>query len=561
LVGCWLTIAGGYGRSIYVLQGHTLTSVELNRLEAAILDGPPRKMFVANLELERWQEIQDHSIWLRLAKLKFGSCLLSEDAAQKLADLSTSYPNWQLATNESDEFLSWHSGTGDPDFEERHPVARVPRQLDELVTWLKQEPKADAFNQNDWRDVCQQEFATVVRALCKLSQENFWPSYYWEQALYTWSDEKRIQHCWRYIAPLVARMPDDLLSTLAHSVTWLLESASKKKLNCNKDIFFDLCLRYLTINYKDEVDDQKDSVSRAINHPVGHITDALINVWFLQQPNDNDGIHDEIKPLLTKLCGLEKAQYRHGRVILASRLISLFRIDRAWTEQYLLPFLNWQTSESEARATWIGFLLSPRIYWPLLTAFKNDFLETVNHYNVLGHSGREYVNLLTFAALDPASTFTTEEYRFVIDSLPQAGLEIVAEALASALEGAGEQREQYWQNRIRPYWQEIWPKNKQKMSPSIAESFARLSIAAGGEFPDALAKFTDWIQPFYPFRILFLLCELDLCSQFPKDVLTLLDRIINNPPSLLSGLGKCLDDIANAWPESQTDKRYQRLRR
>jgi hypothetical protein len=398
-----------------------------------------------------------------------------------------------------------------------------------------------------------------VRALCKLSQENFWPSYYWEQALYTWSDEKRIQHCWRYVTPLVAQMPDDLLSTLAHSVTWLLESASKKKLNCNEDIFFDLCLRYLTINYKDEVDDQKDSVSRAINHPVGHITDALINVWFLQQPNDNDGIPDEIKPLLTKLCGLEKAQYRHGRVILASRLISLFRIDRAWTEQYLLPLLKWQSSEGEAKAIWTGFLRSPRIHWPLLVACKNDFLETAKHYKVLGYSGYQYVSLLTFAALDPSNTFTNEECQLAISSLPQAGLENVAGMLVLALEGAGEQREQYWQNRIRPFWQEIWPKDRQKMSRPIAELLARLSIAAGDEFPDALSTVIDWLQTFDPHNILYVLNKSDLCSRFPQDALTLLNRIIGNPSGSYSGLGKCLTDIASTWPESRTDERYRRL--
>jgi hypothetical protein len=78
--------------------------------------------------------------WLRLAKLQSSGCVLGNDAARRLNELSTANPNWQIATDERDEFLSWTSGTGDPDFEERHPISRVPRQLDELVNWLKQEP-------------------------------------------------------------------------------------------------------------------------------------------------------------------------------------------------------------------------------------------------------------------------------------------------------------------------------------------------------------------------------------------------------------------------------------
>jgi SIR2-like domain len=544
---------------LLVLQAQNLTSAVLERLEAAILAGPPRKMYRANLESVDWQELQAHSIWLHLSKLASGGCVLGNEAAQKLADLSAAYPNWQLAANESDEFSSGTSGTGDPDFEERHPIFRVPRQLDDLVILLRQEIKTDHSSEDDWRDVCQQEFATVVRAFCILSQENVWPSSYWGDALSTWSDEKQVQESWPDIAPLVAQMPDELLLNLNHSVTWWLESASKKKLNCHEDLFFDLCHRYLAIDYPDNVDRNGDALSLAMNDPIGHITEALIKIWFLRQPNDGDGIPGDVEPVLTKLCGLEKAQYRHGRVILASRLISLFRIDRVWTEQYLLPFLSWQSFESEARATWTGFLWSPRIYWPLMEAFKNDFLETAKHSSGLNHFGEQYINLLTFAALDPVSTFSTDEYRSAIDSLPQSGLEIAAGSLVRALGGAGEQRKQYWQNRVRPFWQEIWPKDKQKMSTSIAENLARLSIAAGGEFPDAIATFIDWLQPFNPHQILYLLGESDLCSRFPQDVLTLLDRIIENQSWSYSDLGKCLDDIASAWPESQTDRRYRRL--
>jgi SIR2-like domain len=190
---CWWLWTSGLQREtmrILVLQGQSLTSAELNRLEAAILAGPPREMFQENLEPERWQELQNHSIWLRLAKLKSGGCVIGNDAAQKLTDLSAAYPNWQLAANERDEFLGWTSGSGDPDFEERHPIVRVPRKLDELVIWLRQECETDPFSRTDWSEFCQKEFATVVRAFCILSQENFWPSYYWREALQTWSDEK-----------------------------------------------------------------------------------------------------------------------------------------------------------------------------------------------------------------------------------------------------------------------------------------------------------------------------------------------------------------------------------
>jgi hypothetical protein len=133
---------------------------------------------------------------------------------------------------------------------------------------------------------------------------------------------------------------------------------------------------------------------------------------------------------------------------------------------------------------------------------------------------------------------------------------VVAASLVRALESAGEQREQYWLNRVRPFWQEIWPKDNQKMSQSIAQNLARLSIAARNEFPSALSTVTDWLQPFDSHYIFYLLGESDLCARFPQDVLRLLDLIVSEAFWLGSELGECLDKIASAWPESQGDPHY-----
>ncbi|WIC27921.1 hypothetical protein QM048_06405, partial [Escherichia coli] len=49
-----------------------------------------------------------------------------------------------------------------------------------------------------------------------------------------------------------------------------------------------------------------------------------------------------------------------------------------------------------------------------------------------------------------------EEFRTAISALPQEGLEVAAQALYQALEGAGDQREEYWKNRVQPFWQQVW---------------------------------------------------------------------------------------------------------
>ena len=97
---------------------------------------------------------------------------------------------------------------------------------------------------------------------------------------------------------------------------------------------------------KDEQID--DPVSEAINHPIGHVAQALLNIWFKRKPNDNDWLPADIEPFFTQMCDVEVGRFRHGRVLLASRLIALFRVDRSWTEKHLLPLFDWE-AQPESR--------------------------------------------------------------------------------------------------------------------------------------------------------------------------------------------------------------------
>ena len=142
-------------------------------------------------------------------------------------------------------------------------------------------------------------------------------------------------------------------------------------------------------------------VTEAINHPVGHVTQALLNLWFKRNPNDNDQLPTEIEPFFTDLCDMRVDRFRHGRVLLGSRLITFFRVDRTWTEQYLLPLFSW-SNPAEAKAVWEGFLWSPRIYQPLMAALKSHFLESANHYADLARQRQQFAAFLSYVALGPA---------------------------------------------------------------------------------------------------------------------------------------------------------------
>jgi len=547
---------------LLVLQGASLTPEARIKLEAAILAGPPSRMYRDDFKPEDWQSIVDRLVWLRLAKLEQGGCPLGKAALTKFNELTKAHPEWKLSKHEREEFPHWMSGTGDPDFEESRRVDIAPRKRKELVEWLKQRPSPPPqrpFHEDTWRETCKKHFANAGAALGDLSQEGMWPLERWQDAFYAWAETDRLsRRTWRCFAPLVQAIPNDKLEKLAHALTWWLRKVSET-IDSNKDIFMDICHRILALPYEPDGGNE-DSVTRAINHPVGHVTEALLNLWFKRKPSDSEGLPDDIEPFFTQLCDTEVKGFRHGRVLLASRLIALFRVDRFWTETHLLPLFDWTCDPMEAKVVWKGFLWSPRLYQPLLIAIKETFLATASHYAELGDFARQFAAFMTYAALHSMNGYTAQDFQVAIGTLPQEGLNEVAQALVQALEAAGEQREEYWKNRIQPFWHQVWPKSRNLASNSIAESLALLTIAARGEFPAALSAVIDWLSPLeHPHFVVHRLHESGLAKRFPEHALRLLDAAIDDQPWAPWELGECLNAISQASPELLQDRRYQRL--
>ncbi|HRV71332.1 MAG TPA: SIR2 family protein [Thermovirgaceae bacterium] len=532
---------------------------EMGKLEQAILLGPPRSMYREDIKPERWERIIDREIWLRLAKIQNAGGLLSNGAANKLAKLIDKYPKWRLAENESDEFPFW-MGMGMED-EEWRQFVRVPRRRRKLVEYLKESSQSDSWREDDWNELCREKFSTTACALYSLAKEGKWPVKPWKEALHVWKEGKLGTKSWRYLAQLIYIMPDNIIQELSNPLGWWLQ-AQANNFQGQDEVFLGLAKKILDLEYELEEDPKKDDlVFESINHPIGLVTEALLDWWYRQEPKDGQGLTEDLKNIFTMLCDTSIPKNIRGRLILTGHAISLFRVDKEWTSTYLLPLFDWTISKIEARGAWKGFLWSPRIYRPLLSAIKRPLLETSTHFTSLGEHARQYASFLTFLALDSANDFSNRELGNATRTLPKEGLESVVRTLVRALEGSDEQREEYWSNRILPYLRNIWPKSRDLNTPTISESFGRLCIAAGGGFPEAFNELQNWLKLIHgPDFLIHLLFEAKLHEHFPEETLGFLNLIISDDAQFLpEELIQCLNEIKSSSEELSGDARLDRL--
>jgi hypothetical protein len=529
-----------------------LDSTQLNALGLAIQAGPPREMFKDDLEEDRWNSIDDRMIWQRLTNLNEAGVSLSPEPQSRLDGIVARHQEWSSAADQRNEFPVW---MGQSDDWRRFEV--TPRRRKDLVQWLREHPDDDAWKDDDWAERCRKDFATTSSALLALAREDFWPVARWRRALHAWSEDRLKNISWKWFAPFFAAAPNQMVADLSYGLGGWLQAVSKI-FEVHANAFFVLSDRILSLS-NESAENVGDPVTVAINHPVGYVTQALLDWWYRRDLQNDQGLPPEIEPLFTRLCDTRRIGFRHGRVVLAAHAINLFLVDPQWFERNFLSLFDWHRSNAEARAAWEGFFRSPRLVRSYLTVIKPALLETARHYNDVGSHARQYAAFLTYASLDRGDTFTAEELRDAFRSLPEDGLAEAASALARGTEGAGEQRGSYWTRRVAPFWKEIWPKAA-NTSPAIADHLFRLCVAAGPNFPAAFGTIRSWLTPVpYPSYLLHLLEDTNLCTEFPDTSLEWLYLLMDNQPGPLPDLRKCLLKISLASPVLTHDQKYQEL--
>ena len=448
----------------------------------------------------------------------------------------------------------------------------VPSQRSDREEWFMECLQNDRFDKNvailKRNKFCQGDFSDAVEVLCELANEQEWPIAAWKNALQVWQSKELCQKLFLNTHKALVKAPDYVVQSLDYEIGLWLRYVAETPENQQSE-FFSLCRRMLNLTYEEMQDD--DCVNRALNHPVGHITQALLNWCIHHQPSkDRQELADEARSIFTELCDARKhSSYCYGRILLATYAVFLHRCDAGWTRKHLLPFFDWRKSKEEAKAMWAGFLWSQVKYHPLLSDLKREFLETATHHAELdgdytdqADNATHYVYFFTSVALDPGKVFTEEELAEAAYKLPPHLLGKMAYILYRVLNGADD-RDKVWKNHVRPLLKKIWPHSiKGRKKPDVSLRLAKVCIEAENNFPDALDVVEGWLQPIkYTHNILPDIRDKKICQNFPDESLSFLDAIIDNNTFLQipKRLKRCLDAIKESKEELADDPCFKRL--
>ena len=558
--------------------GEKLSITDYDTLANTIAAGPPVDLFVL-VEKSEAQRIADYDTWLRLKKIECHGRELPDKAQAKLKWLSDHYPQWRLHPNQQEEFSFWTSGTGDPDFEAETQHILVPENPETMARWLiddRNNPK-DPFNANDnWKQMCREKPETVLDGLDCAASKGIWNERRIREAMQVWCDDDLMKYGCDLAVRLRESCPDSNFREVAGSVAFWCKKTAKTEV-VSDEWLAQTAKRIFSMAYENDTTEKRNSlvsdpVSDSISHPIGAMTEALLNRYFGKSIDKNEGIPTRYRELFSSICSDSRLEMRHGRVILASRTASLYYADGDWTRENLLPLFDWKRDFFETRAAWCGFLMMYRIVVPLMQEIKNDFFTTADHIKALGQSGKTYCTILTLMGLWHIPGLCRAAYKGTIAKFEVSELEHCAEALMdyqtrwfySDEMDQDERRtpERLWNEDVRPFIRNYWRNDSLKLSDRICASFAKLVVGTGKEFPNA-QKELRWIlkscnEDKAP--CLFTMKGQTRCLQdFPEESLDFLLLISKKVNRMSRVLKECLHEIEKVRPDLANDERFIKL--
>lgn len=545
--------------------GARIDPESLGRLVAAILAGPP----VADAETrpaDETRRARERAVWRLLIKLEIGGAHLGQEAAERLRRIEAEF-GWTPHPEFLDELLVFSV-----DVDEEPAVASLlATDLHTLTNLLGTGSRTAATMH--WDDLVRRKPVRALAALRRCSKRELWPIEYWTEFLNFAPFEpddrplrlRLLTTTWR----ILEAAPELTVAALVQGLCWLLKATARDLPEACHDQAIHSWDRLwpLAPRQPETILSPTDSFSQALNHPAGHLAEALLGLLSSRAPEKGGGIPPEIQARLEALLATEHpegAKYSH--LTLAAHLPYLFFVDARWAIDHVVPLFDW--AKAVAPDAWNAFLHHPRFSPDLLATLRGQLVETIRRRSDLPDDTRRViVELLGVLGVEVREWIPADLQRELVHDLGSSELAELAWRLQDLAESDPGDAAQRWRGAIQPWFSRFWPKDRSKRSPEETEPLAELALEAGEAFEEAIGAIGPFLVPMRDSRIPYLLSSqrTEVLEMSPNAVLELLDRIVpqersNAEPWGFHGLDEVLAALESRSPALAATPRFRRLR-
>ena len=249
-------------------------------------------------------------------------------------------------------------------------------------------------------------------------------------------------------------------------------------------------------SWLDELDTGRKAVSwrDAINHWAGMVAELVVLAAVRQRvytEDDSARCPDVLAVLIEKMVMGTHGASEYAQVIVASRVLWLFTIDRQLSFELVLPLFDPTIDESRALRCWDGQLISGGLSRELLEAGLLEHY--VKIFPLVGSLGAEacraLIDHLACIALirniDPLEEGWLR--RFTVDVEVEQRVQWIRSVTTGLRERSVEDAEEHWTRWMHSYWNDRLESKPRRLTVREATALAEWPLTLGASFQEAVA--------------------------------------------------------------------------
>lgn len=537
-----------------------LNEPEATQLTDAVLEGPPRSLFVSEISQEEFEGHADRIRWRFLSIMEATGRPLSPPAAAKLASL--------------------RSGP----FKDAKPPKEVEEDDDVQGAYLG----LPTFASKDIEDFNQLEISAMVAEIARRVTDNSrdldllrtWANRYPERALDLLDGlvTGGVQDVDSWVAivdglsssdtkgttldrttMLVPRLSKAVRSRVVGNLSsWMERASSKVPLTPEFLSAWDALLELVADS---PWTDTGVAFMSAFSSPIGQLTLVLLNRWLASSPKRASGIEPEVRERIERLLTTAQPQLRRTRIIVAANLYSLHFVDQPWVKAVLIPLFAWDGDT--AVEMWQGYLANHRWYPDLLGDIKPSLLMALTNRSQLGESAKSLWRFFAGILAYSPSSLSEHELTNGLQSLDKDALASLAASFAEVIHHAEPSgRHELWERGVARTLR-LWPLDKELQSEPLSNTLVKLATDLEDDFEAVAAAIRNLIEPVKDLTmLLYGLAQTTLPEKHPRTVVLLLSSVVDphsSQPYFDPGAHALLSRVKSADVEVATMPEFHSL--
>ena len=425
----------------------------------------------------------------------------------------------------------------------------------------------------------------ALSALRLALREDKFPVQFWTDLLSDWPEGTSIRLRW-LAAQTLARLNDKhALELRYYSPAWLKNhmSALYKSSRPNALLVFDsflgpfaklmlpipqalLVKPLLAVRCSPS---SRVSINKAINSPIGHLTEALWSVT-ANKGKPMGRLNGNLARRFEQLSEVPGDGGGHAVAILSMHLGWIDYRYRDWSRDFLLPKFKLENPLSEA--AWHGFLYNRnRLTNEVFEILRDDWLKILSGeapWAMDLEGQRVLIDAMVWMTnpdRDGGPLFKFDEVREILRGTNSQGRSHAVWTLGDVLSETAR-----WDSFVRPFIDYAWPKELRFKSREATRSFLRIAENAGEHFPEVVRTIKPLLRPvqdgdMFTYRIYRYPNESEdgenhFAREYPRETLELLDAITGDDRVMLPyGFGDALRALVRFDPTLQETPEYRRL--